>query len=296
MWIKNWRLCEGSRGPQVFGLQERLWELGLETPKDGQFGPKTREAVCAWQAQRGMSVTGVVEPMTFEKLWQSRSHNFHIGSAQPLLAGDFSQSYLQVSLKSYRLFLYNHRRLVKTYPISIGKPSTPTPEGKFRILELWETSGSSLGTRYLSYSPYRHSIHSLPPGQLPGQANTLGCLQLEEADLQELCQYLQVGTPLVISQKEHLPPPEEESQWTFYYPQKGESIEEICLHFGVGLSQLLAYNGFQRKEEILACTKLLIPPWGLLSSGGADNSNAAEDGLSLPSDAVPISGDDLSEL
>jgi hypothetical protein len=291
MWISYWRLWEGSRGPQVLGLQECLKALGFSTPKNGVFERRTRQAVCAWQTSRGLAETGIVEPKNFEELLRSRNRNFKLGSAQLLKDGSFPQSYLQVSLDNYRLFLYNHGCLLKSYAISKGKPSTPTPEGNFRILQLWRASNSSLGSRYLSFSPYRHSIHALPPDQEPGKASTIGCLQLPEDDLVELCQYLQVGTPLIISQR-HLPPPQE-SQWTFYYPQRGETPEEICLRYGMGLSQLLACNGLRRKEDIVPGIKLQIPSRGLFASGSADYSHAVEDGLPLYADTGSILKDDL---
>ncbi len=266
MWIAHWRLEEGSRGPQVAGLQERLGALGFATPKNGEFGPNTAEAVRGWQKQRGLLATGIVEPEDFRTLWQSTGQDFQLGTAQPLVEGSFTESYLVVSLQKYRLFLYNHQQLVKSYLVSIGKSATPTPQGNFRFLELWHTTGSSLGSRYLSFSPYRHSIHGLPPGERAGEATTLGCLQLQKEDLEEICTYIQVGTPLVIGQ-EHLPPPQE-CQWLFYYPQKGEGIEEICLRYGVGLSQLLSANGLSRKEELVAGRKLRIPSGKLFQPGG----------------------------
>ncbi|HOB21529.1 MAG TPA: L,D-transpeptidase family protein [Bacillota bacterium] len=257
MWKRNWWLSEGSRGPLVFGVQERLQELGYEVPKDGEYAFETKEAVCRWQREAGLPATGVLSPANIEQLWQEAGKRLHIGSAQALPDSDFAGISLWVSLKRQRLYVYSQGKQVKTYPVSCGRAATPTPQGVFRILEMWETD-SSLGSRWLSFTPYRHSIHSLPAGQLPGKASTLGCLQMVEADLEELCSYLQVGTPLVVSCREQLPQ-KTESQWLYYYPQKGEGIEDICHRYHVGISQLLVANNVQRKEELAACPHLLIP-------------------------------------
>jgi hypothetical protein len=242
----------------VFGAQERLLELGYRLPRDGEFSFQTQEAVGAWQEQMGLPVTGALTPENLEQLWQAAGKSLSFGWGEQLAESGFPEASLEVSLKSYRLFLYNQTRLVKAFPVSVGKTSTPTPVGRFRILELWETRRCSLGSRWLSFTPYRHSIHGLLPDQKPGFANTLGCIQLALADLEELTPYLQVGTPLFISQKERLPQ-NVESQWLFYYPKKGESIEEICLRYRVGISQLLAANNLCRREELAACGKLRIP-------------------------------------
>lgn len=57
----------GSSGPKVIELQVALNASGVVTPTlvaDGKFGPKTHNAVRAFQVSRGLSVDGVVGPIT----------------------------------------------------------------------------------------------------------------------------------------------------------------------------------------------------------------------------------------
>ena len=64
-------LRKGSKGTSVRELQTRLVKFGyLNSSKevDGSFGPKTLEAVKAFQADRGLSVDGVVGPKTWAVL------------------------------------------------------------------------------------------------------------------------------------------------------------------------------------------------------------------------------------
>ncbi|MFO0594850.1 MAG: peptidoglycan-binding protein [Myxococcaceae bacterium] len=59
-WLRG-----GSRGAGVEDLQKKLKEAGFDPgPLDGQFGPKTREAVMAYQRAKGLAVDGIVGPQT----------------------------------------------------------------------------------------------------------------------------------------------------------------------------------------------------------------------------------------
>jgi N-acetylmuramoyl-L-alanine amidase len=60
----------GDRGEAVLDLQQRLIALGFGIPGDtsGVFGDATREAVSAFQTQRGLPVDGIVGPETWRAL------------------------------------------------------------------------------------------------------------------------------------------------------------------------------------------------------------------------------------
>jgi putative chitinase len=58
-------LREGSSGPEVAKLQERLRELGFNPGRiDGDFGPATRAAVIAFQQSAGLLADGIAGPRT----------------------------------------------------------------------------------------------------------------------------------------------------------------------------------------------------------------------------------------
>jgi peptidoglycan hydrolase-like protein with peptidoglycan-binding domain len=61
-------LRQGSRGPAVRDLQQRLVQQGAALDADGAFGPATRRAVVAWQAGHGLGADGVVGPLTWSAL------------------------------------------------------------------------------------------------------------------------------------------------------------------------------------------------------------------------------------
>ena len=71
----------GSRGSSVISVQKELKAAGLNPgPIDGDFGPKTRAAVMAYQRKHHLSVDGVVG----SKTWSALTHDaFHPGKAPP---------------------------------------------------------------------------------------------------------------------------------------------------------------------------------------------------------------------
>lgn len=58
-------LKEGSSGPEVVTLQQKLKEAGFNPGQcDGDFGPATRAAVMAFQKSEGLLADGIAGPRT----------------------------------------------------------------------------------------------------------------------------------------------------------------------------------------------------------------------------------------
>lgn len=68
-------LKEGSSGPAVIKLQERLKELGFDPGAiDGDFGPGTEAAVMAFQKSQGLLADGIAGPRTLHALGQTQGN------------------------------------------------------------------------------------------------------------------------------------------------------------------------------------------------------------------------------
>lgn len=63
-------LAEGSTGPAITDVQERLAALGHVVDGDtpGVFGPSTKAAVEAFQRRRGLRIDGIVGSLTWDRL------------------------------------------------------------------------------------------------------------------------------------------------------------------------------------------------------------------------------------
>jgi len=62
-------LRQGSSGPEVTELQQKLKDLGFDpNGVDGNFGPGTRDAVITFQQSKGLQADGIAGPATLAAL------------------------------------------------------------------------------------------------------------------------------------------------------------------------------------------------------------------------------------
>ncbi|MGE5508281.1 MAG: L,D-transpeptidase family protein [Chitinophagales bacterium] len=108
--------------------------------------------------------------------------------------------HVRVDLPRRTLTVYFDYVPVKVYPVAIGKPETPTPVGEWRIIEKAQW-GEGLGRRWMQISvPWgTYGIHGTSnPGSI-GQAASSGCIRMFTEDADELYQWVQLGTPVLVT-------------------------------------------------------------------------------------------------
>jgi L,D-transpeptidase ErfK/SrfK len=105
---------------------------------------------------------------------------------------------ITVSLNSKTLTLYKNGRLFKTYPVAIGKPSTPTPRGSFTIKNKQVNPGGPFGTRWMGLSKPHYGIHGTNNPASIGTAASNGCVRMFNPDVEDLFNHVGVGTKVRI--------------------------------------------------------------------------------------------------
>lgn len=116
-----------------------------------------------------------------------------------------------ISLADRKLVLLEGERVVKVYDTAIGKPSTPTPEGEFEVVNriphpTWFGGGkpvppgksNPLGTRWLGLSKSGYGIHGTNVPTSIGSAASKGCIRMNNHDVEELFPLVQVGVRVEI--------------------------------------------------------------------------------------------------
>ncbi len=103
-----------------------------------------------------------------------------------------------ISTASKSLSVYRQGRLVKTYPVAIGKPSTPTPLGAFTIVNKQLNPGGPFGTRWMGLSQPHYGIHGTNNPSSIGTAASNGCIRMFNSDVEELFSMTGVGTEVRI--------------------------------------------------------------------------------------------------
>lgn len=107
---------------------------------------------------------------------------------------------LKISIvKSARtLTLLQNDAPARSYPVAIGKPSTPTPVGNYVVASKILHPGGILGTRWLGLNYDAYGIHGTSRPWLIGQMVSNGCVRMHNAHVEELFSLVQVGTPVYI--------------------------------------------------------------------------------------------------
>ncbi|MFZ5354403.1 MAG: L,D-transpeptidase [Bacillota bacterium] len=98
------------------------------------------------------------------------------------------------------LTLLKNEKWFKSYPVAIGKPSTPTPEGSFRIVNVAVNPGGPFGVRWLGLNAPGgdYGIHGTNNPSSIGKAVSNGCIRMYNQDILDLVKYVWVGTPVKI--------------------------------------------------------------------------------------------------
>ena len=109
-------------------------------------------------------------------------------------------SYLLINLTTRQLSHLEGNKTIRTYPVGVGKPSTPTPTGSFTVIVKIINPGGVLGTRWmgLSVPGGNYGIHGTNnPPSIGGYVSN-GCIRMYNHDVEELFPRVSIGTPVEI--------------------------------------------------------------------------------------------------
>jgi hypothetical protein len=121
--------------------------------------------------------------------------------------------YIHVGLGARRVWIYDRGALIRSFPAVVGKPSTPTPTGRFFIEETvampvreaggpfaLALSARSDVLREFDGGPGQIAIHGRDLlGGTPGHAQSHGCIRLTTPDIDWLAARVAPGTPVTIT-------------------------------------------------------------------------------------------------
>lgn len=121
---------------------------------------------------------------------------------------------LVVSLTDRKIALFEDDRVVKVYPIAVGKHSTPSPNGSFHIVSrvvkptyyqpgkvVPAGPANPLGTRWMGLGFKGYGIHGTNRPKSIGKAASHGCIRMRNEDVEDLFERVEVGDPVELSTK-----------------------------------------------------------------------------------------------
>jgi peptidoglycan hydrolase-like protein with peptidoglycan-binding domain len=194
------RLEYGSSGPAVLALQRTLKSLSYPAgPADGRFGPKTLQAVYAFEKVHRLRRDGVVTPKQLAKIK---------GAERPRAPARPVGSFLEVDLSRQVLFEVRDGRVARTIPVSTGNleryrldgvvKTARTPTGGFSVgrkIARWRRG--PLGDLYYPlYSYEGYAIHGST--WVPPYPASHGCVRMPLHVAKRLYRRNPIGTPVYI--------------------------------------------------------------------------------------------------
>jgi len=123
-----------------------------------------------------------------------------------------ADTHLVLRLGQRRVFVQQGEQMVASYPVAIGKQTTPTPTGEFTVFEMvenpvWQSpwtgevrspgADSALGLRWIGFAHMPNGVigfHGTPTVSSIGRAASNGCVRMRNEDVLALFNLVQVGT------------------------------------------------------------------------------------------------------
>jgi lipoprotein-anchoring transpeptidase ErfK/SrfK len=172
----------GSTGPMVQLIQQRLAYLHIYIPQTGVYDQGTGLAMDAYHRLLGWGVYQTVDSRTVQYLLNGwGKFNVRFPSQGQHAEGDLSNQLLALA---------NGSKVYAIFPISSGKPSTPTVLGEFSVYQ--KTPGYLPdGMYYSSFFTGGYAIHGYNPA--PDYPASHGCMRLPIVDAIFVYNWLQVG-------------------------------------------------------------------------------------------------------
>ena len=105
-----------------------------------------------------------------------------------------------INVAKRNLEVYNDNQLYKTYRIAVGKSETPTPIGEWNVVWKDYNWGTGFGTRWMGLNvPWGiYGIHGTNKPWSIGQFASHGCIRMRNKDVEELFEWIPIGTPVRI--------------------------------------------------------------------------------------------------
>jgi L,D-transpeptidase catalytic domain/Putative peptidoglycan binding domain len=181
-------LGHGECGRVVRGFNRHLDRLGY-VPSEGKcFGDRTARAVLAYRKVNGFERNHHAGKRIVARVYRNKGRYRlrHPGAGK----------HAEVSLERQVLVLARRGKAVEVYPVSTGKPSTPTVEGHFQFY-LRQPGYNSHAMYYSFYFHGGYAIHGYAdvPATYPASH---GCVRVPIPDAHHIYNWLDYGDDIFI--------------------------------------------------------------------------------------------------
>ena len=205
----------GDLGWDVAETQFLLRSHGYSPgPLDGSYGARSVAAVRRFQRHTSLDVDGAVGPATLAALDGERATGPGGLTTNEADQARAARRLVIIRRDARRLYFYKGARPVRVFTVATGGTWTPTPQGRFRIVNKYRHPWwypphanwashlhpippgpkNPLGTRWMGLSAPGIGIHGTPNPASVGYSISHGCIRMKKRDAESLFRLVRVGT------------------------------------------------------------------------------------------------------
>jgi len=189
---KSWtvsfpKLSKGECSPVVGAFKSRLAKMGYVSGEGKCFSARLGREVLAYRKVNDMDRTKKAGPGILKAVFEGKG-GYHVKYPD---AGEHAE----VPLDKQVLVLVKDGKPFAIYPVSTGKPSTPTITGHYYFYRQ-EPGTNSEGMVYSFYWHNGYAVHGYP--EVPNYAASHGCVRTFIADQPRIYEQLHFGESIFV--------------------------------------------------------------------------------------------------
>lgn len=193
-------------GEAVWMVQARLQELGYEVVPNGVYNPTTWGAIRMYKVAHGMKDDATVNQMVWDSLMLTEEGEPCATEAVDEKAQ--KKMLIVIDVAKRNLTVYENDKVIRTYPVAVGKAKTPTPIGEWKVVHKSLNWGNGFGTRWMGLNvPWGiFGIHGTNKPYSIGTYASHGCIRMFNRDVEKLYPIIPLYTTVRIVDDGHIVP------------------------------------------------------------------------------------------
>ena len=166
---------------------------------------------------------------------------------------------LEIIRSAHRLRYIVGDRSINTYPVAVGKQSTPTPLGIYKVVNKVVNPGGVLGTRWLGLNipGGNYGIHGTSSPSSIGKYISNGCIRMYNQDVEQIFPNISIGTPVIISDGEDSHP-DPQTGGRQHVVRPGDTLWKISQTYQVTVNDIVMANNLSNPDVLVPGQVLVI--------------------------------------